>query len=521
MKLATVRLFCFACLHGQTLSAISTSNQGLVDENIHPSYRNAFHIFNAIHSSMRQWGSSLNHNGMSFFPATVPAGTELFHGTGTSTPIEGMEWLAFEPEHAQQFAHGRRGRGAPSPPHRFQKPIGLRDNRPLPPSPPDDQASGFLHTYRAKRDLNLLYIDGMSAGKTQNGTLDTQDCILLDGSIPHGGFWEVERAQGLCNISRDEWDGRVDGFLRMEAGFEIILCHFERDLEVKSINRAYGECQNCEAGDTGFGGNLKYLRAVADRYHGIGGGRVRVNYEKMVTAFALHEDIFRPGESGPRLTEITDASRDLLRKQVGQMILSEPSPVKHNGYDWQAIADMIVTRYSSRLQYLTMPDVMNNEQRLNTEINAILSSFIDYDNRSQINETAQCASRYMAKTGAPSSLAAYAITFVSHYICHKLVSTQYGDTADNHEAKKQILRGLIEKLNWTTWKECGTCDYDKICSIPIWPFGSEEDWITPTCRNATTIREQHGYWGIGGPGGGHHGPPPAPTNTVLGRGVAV
>ncbi|KAJ4290997.1 hypothetical protein N0V90_010193 [Kalmusia sp. IMI 367209] len=30
---------------------------------------------------MRQWGSSLNHNGMSFFMATVPTGTQLYHGT--------------------------------------------------------------------------------------------------------------------------------------------------------------------------------------------------------------------------------------------------------------------------------------------------------------------------------------------------------------------------------------------------------------------------------------------------------
>ncbi|EAQ83551.1 hypothetical protein CHGG_09955 [Chaetomium globosum CBS 148.51] len=38
--------------------------------------RNAFDIFNAIQSAMRQWGSSLNHNGMSLFVVTIPPGNE-------------------------------------------------------------------------------------------------------------------------------------------------------------------------------------------------------------------------------------------------------------------------------------------------------------------------------------------------------------------------------------------------------------------------------------------------------------
>jgi hypothetical protein len=370
------------------------------------------------------------------------------------------------------------------------------------PSASDDNSAGFLHTYVTKRDLHLLYIDGMSAGKTNNGTLDSQDFVLLNITPPHQGMWEYERAQGLCNISRDEWDGHVDGFLRMEAGFEIILCHFERDLDVVSVNRAYGECLNCDE----MAPNLKYLRAVADRYHGIGGGRVRVNYEKMVSAYSLGEDLFLEGESGPRLTSLSDDGKASLRRHIGEMVLADPNPFEALGYDWQAVVDMIVTRYAVRLEYLATSDVLENEQRLNTELDADLSSFIDYDHRSQANEIARCASRYMPRQDTSSSLAADAVTSVAQYICHKLVSTQYGDIARDLHAKQEIIRELIEKLEWTTWKECGTCEFDEICSIPIWPFGSEEDWITPSCRNATTVREQHGYWG-GPPGSGRRHPP--------------
>jgi hypothetical protein len=370
---------------------------------------------------------------------------------------------------------------------------GWKDRDDGPPAEPPNMESGFLHTYLAKRDLQLLYIDGMSAGKTENGTLDSQDYILLNETTEHPGMWERERALAMCNISRDEWGGRVDGFLRMEAGFEIILCHFERDLEVKSIATAYGECIGCAQDMSSR--SFNYLRAVADRYHGIGGERVTLNYEKMVTVYALDTDLFASGERGPRLTEVSQANLRTIRAQIDDVVLNDPNPFTRTGINWQAVADNIVTRYSSRLQYLSLPGIFDDEARLNSELNALLSPSIDYENRSFMDETSRCASRFIRPGGMPSSLPAHVITYVSHYICHKLVSTQYGEVANDLVQKQAIIKNLIQKLNWTTWKECGPCGYDEICSIPIWPFGSEEDWLRPTCRNATTVQRQGGYWG--------------------------
>ncbi|KAH6623361.1 hypothetical protein F5144DRAFT_595544 [Chaetomium tenue] len=71
---------------------------------------NAFGIFNAVHSAMRQWGSSLNHNGMSLFVVTIPPGVLLHHGSPNSTPPQGPEWLAFEIEHAELARVGGEGR---------------------------------------------------------------------------------------------------------------------------------------------------------------------------------------------------------------------------------------------------------------------------------------------------------------------------------------------------------------------------------------------------------------------------
>ena len=150
--------------------------------------QNANHIFNVIHDSMRQWGSSLHHNGVSFFLATVPAGTQFYHGTSNPGIVSGMEWLAFEPEHAMVFARPHRGPPPPGPPDDNDKDDRNGHHEELrrrhdegPPQPPpdfkdfDENDSGYLHTYAAAKDLRLIYIDGMSAGKTNKGTLDSQD----------------------------------------------------------------------------------------------------------------------------------------------------------------------------------------------------------------------------------------------------------------------------------------------------------------------------------------------------------
>src|SRR6266536_6638969 len=156
---------------------------------------NANSIFNAIHSSMRQWASSIKHNGMSFFPARIPERTLLYHGWPDNKPpgfpIGGLDWLAFEIEHAEFFAQRMQGDDGHFEP-------------------------GYLHVYQTTRPLDLLYIDGMSAGKSPLGTLDTQDILLLNTTRE---ALDESRATDLCKMAVD-W--KIDGFIRMEVGFEVI-----------------------------------------------------------------------------------------------------------------------------------------------------------------------------------------------------------------------------------------------------------------------------------------------------------
>lgn len=492
------------------------------------SIKNANHIFNAIHSSMRQWGSSLYHNGMSFFLASVPAGTQLYHGGMNPDHVIGTEWLAFEPEHAMLFARmppmgsqpgipprrggpkggrpGRDGTGGPASPG---GPGGLEWQNPLSLEPLEDEEpkkSGWLQTYVPVRDLRLLYIDGMSAGKTSNGTLDSQNRILVNDTVHEEQIMnEFERAKEICRLSREVWDDRLDGVLRMEAGFEIILCSFERDLhllreiEVKANKggiprhlprpgKDHNKTMHEIIPDAG-----PWMKAITARYHGIGGNRVKINYDHFVTAYAYDLDIFG-GESKafrPRLNHIDSSKLEPIRQDLKDLIMGHGT--KEPSFDWQSVTDMVVQRYAHTLKSLVSADVTANTEQLHDDLKKMLDPFFDFGARNITAEAGRCATQFIPFTAPTQGVAANAVRSIADSVCFTLLEAF--DEPDYHTAVSKI-QDLIDYLAWTTWKECQGCADNEVCVIPIWPMGILEDWENPTCRD---IRNPQGdgveYWG--------------------------
>ncbi|KAL2439211.1 hypothetical protein ABEF95_004933 [Exophiala dermatitidis] len=541
-----------AQLRGAGAAAILAKDPETVAANEEP--RNANHIFNAIHSSMRQWGSSLNHNGMSFFLAEVPAGTAFYHGTSDSQPIEGMEWLAFEPEHAFQFA-GRPGKPPGKPPrkppsegkagkscersggrHRnFAPPPGDRhhpqpadgspgqdrlmpdaDRRP-PPKGPGGSAPGYLHTYKTKTVLPLLYIDGMSAGKTDKGTLDSQDILLLNAKNRSGSgdfFWEMERAERLCKMATEKWDGKVKGFVRMETGFEIILCSFADNLDfvhaVRADKFAHNDSSPRHDADHKQAAQRQessWIRAITARYDRIGGQRVTLDYDNFVTAYSYDVDLFTHDDGLPRLENVSTAVLDKIRHDVDAMVTnwtpSPGQPTLSSSTDWQSIADMVVERYARELKYL-VSDAFTTTKELYDELRDFLRVFIDADARNTTAEAGRCATQFIPSAGEhKETVAAQSIHVITTRICSTLFTAL--DAKASLSESMESLKSLIEYLNWTEWKKCPTCPLGQICFIPMWPFGAVEDREHPQCRKSNEVYDRHGYWGRGGPG---HGPPP-------------
>ncbi|KAE8390172.1 hypothetical protein BDV23DRAFT_155619 [Aspergillus alliaceus] len=469
---------------------------------------NANHIFNAIHSSMRQWGSSLHHNGMSFFLATVPEGTQLYHGNSSPDPVNGTEWLAFEPEHAMVFAgpHGPPPDKGTRPYKRIQIPLQSEQKD----SGNKQEKAGWLHTYTAAKDLRLLYIDGMSAAKTENGTLDSQDRILLRDALEgRPGMLERERADLMCAMARVNYQGRLDGILRMEAGFEIILCDFARNLQEVRVTRVKPEGKSSHPGPgprpgRGKKGDLDgaklWYKAITARYNGIGGNRVILNYDKFVTAYVYGLDLFRSSSSNsnslPRLSHLFADELGPIRNDLDHLIMNHDR--SEASFNWQGVADMVVQRYAHELRYLASGQ-LSTLQELHEEIENSLGPFIDYGDRNADVEADRCSAQFVPAGAPTEGLASDAVRSVARSICSTMIEAW---KQTDYDVAVTQLRSLVDYLSWTTWKECNGCADNEICVIPIWPMGTVEDYEHPQCREASRPNGQgRRYWGEHGSGG--------------------
>jgi hypothetical protein len=122
-------------------------------------------------------------------PATVPKGTIMYHGRRDNHVPDNPDWLAFDFEHAHIFCF--------------------------------DSSSCYVITLQAKRDLRLLYFDGSSAAKMNDGAMDSQDTVAWGEPQPDKYASEGERIEALCAWGKSFG---LDGFVRMEFHLYVFLC---------------------------------------------------------------------------------------------------------------------------------------------------------------------------------------------------------------------------------------------------------------------------------------------------------
>ncbi|RDW62184.1 hypothetical protein BP6252_11617 [Coleophoma cylindrospora] len=444
---------------------------------------NANSIFNTVHSAMRQWGSSMNHNGMSLLPACIPQGTILYHGTRSPANVTGMEWLSFEIDHAELFAIGI----VPS-----KSGANDEDDDPLLRPLLDP---GWLHIFRTNRALDrLLYIDGMSAAKSPFGTLDSQDALLLNTTLdPLDDF---VRAHRLCALGA-EWG--IEGFIRMEAGFEIVLCDFSDGLDLISRNKR-PSARAAEGHNERF--FLEYMRSVSERYFDIGASRVMLDFSSMVSAYFYPVNFSNPDSlsNHPRLVLTRPEELSFIRAEL-QHVLKRPR--QFTGVHWQGVADLVVSRYQARLKFLAAGPPLSS---FLSEVNHLLNVFVDYEAGSSMESSiTQCASQYVQSITVSTpqdELLWDAITTVNRRICTALFEARgllLGDGASSNGtiAATVLLQELTSWLDWSIWKRCPPCSHAEVCFIAMWPFGEPQDHFNPGCQDNVQMRKRHGwgsYW---------------------------
>ena len=479
---------------------------------VEPVLLRANYIFNEIHNSARQFGSSLNHNGMAFFVATVAAGTEFYHGSGSANRVNEMEWLAFEPEYALVFARpgsnrmdlhkNRRLKHTEAHMKDFRRKgqEAVSDAEEIAQQKSTDPNSkslvhGYLHTYRTKHTLRLLYIDGASAAKSDKGTLDLQDFILLH----HNPLYKSQlrnvtevgedhiRALRMCQMANKRWEGQIDGFLRMEAGFEVILCSFEKDLDTVRISQAKDI-----VGPPGMiADSPAYFKAIAARYHGIGGERVKLDYDNYISLFTYPGVIYIDDTGRPRIDNTSTSIDDVL-EALDDAILQDHK-IAASSVNWQAVVDMIVAKYSDRIEYLASGSIPTLKE-FKTEAERPLRLFIDYSNRNRNDEVLRCKEHFIPWSNRHSNVtAARAMLEVNGVICRTLFSITYPETGTLADGLLAV-RALQKYLAWTEWKKCKGCNSNEFCFVPTWPVGSAEDFEHPRC--VSDVRKVgRDYWG--------------------------
>ncbi|KAJ7093201.1 hypothetical protein C8R44DRAFT_815835 [Mycena epipterygia] len=154
-------------------------------------------IFNGLSSLLTQWPNTIHGTGHSIVPGILQPFTLLYHAREDSLlPPPSPEWLAWDVEMSTGIMLPRGGKT-------------------------------HLITYRTTRPANVLYFDGMSAAWGE-GWLDSQHMFIFgmsnNGSKDISWWDDYGRAEKLCEWaeSRD-----IEGFVRMNAGFEIIWCDFQ------------------------------------------------------------------------------------------------------------------------------------------------------------------------------------------------------------------------------------------------------------------------------------------------------
>lgn len=212
-------------------------------------FGNSTMIFNTIYAALKQGPSDIHPLGLTYFPAMIPKGTLLYHATSHNSIPESFEWLALDHEFSYSFGvkfprygrnssknifGGRPHRGSDGPER------GNDTNTPHPPSGNGNDKHYFL-TFEATRDLNkLIYLDGASAAKSETGEMDTQK--LLNDVIESRMSNDPDKDEGSDHDGKNkhvmeerlyaericQWGKPLglDGYVRVEVGFEVVLCDF-------------------------------------------------------------------------------------------------------------------------------------------------------------------------------------------------------------------------------------------------------------------------------------------------------
>ncbi|KAK7014139.1 hypothetical protein VNI00_019377 [Paramarasmius palmivorus] len=349
--------------------------------------------------------------------------------------------------------------------------------------------------------------------------MDSQDIVAWGRVDKERYFEERERLGVLCDWGQEEGKG-VDGFVRMEMDFEIMLCDFTAGVRVESmlnleeIKRGrVGPPLHAPSTNTNaeVRMDIEVIRAGARHNHFPGETRVKLDYTKFIS--------FYDTDLVPSLVDVRARMNGRLEHRLEGISARDIGAVmgrlnsafsgsggSGSGVDWQTLIKVVKDRYAERLELVR--DLVNlNETTVKKagdvqgQLTAMVAPYLLAS--PNFNATYKlCATthtRYIRETLAmtPSEkLLLGAVEGTTKEICRSVirmwswgVDHDDGDVEELLGAWKEEIERLMNWLDWSVWLKCRPgCNWDEMCYLPTWPMFR---------------------WGPGGrPGPPGRGPPP-------------
>ncbi|KAG1837051.1 hypothetical protein DFJ58DRAFT_734593 [Suillus subalutaceus] len=429
--------------------------------------------------------------GHTIVPGTIPVGTLLYHGSlaGPHLPTA-LDWVSVEPDHSIGFCHG-------------------------------SIETGCWHlTLKVTRPMKVLYFDGSSAAKIPEGTMDTQDLVAWSKMKPEWVANEEQRIMDLC-----KWGQRygVNGFVRMEMNFEVMICDFTSHTEVASFLNLENT-RLIPGAPTDPPEDLNTVHYYYELMHSAsrremypGETRIVLDFSGLVSFYdtALVPSLV-PRRVGlerwdHRVQGISSEDIERVQDRLAQA-LTRP-PVTTSGIDWKTVLRVVVDRYASRLEM--MQSMFGHAQQVQRRLRTVLlpyTVFAALPPNTSLTANAtnswaapvfrECATSHTASIAAhgttlmPSErLLLQAVQETTREICRvvtkmwasgmmtgvdPLYPPEQSPEADHIRTLigewKEDVTQLMSWLDWSAWVKCRpACGFEEMCYLPTWPIGFPGD----------------------------------------------
>lgn len=143
----------------------------------------------------------------------------------------------------------------------------------------------------------------------------------------------------------------------MELGFEVVYCNFSTGLKLATMTRV------AHLRDSTPNEHIdvhQWARAVVESYDGISSGRVHLDFSSMVSAFFFPVNTTNTDPRKRHLPRLAAACLDELR-DIRTHVRHVFTQSRRHVVDWQAVADLVVARFSSRLALMASPDTSTSQ----------------------------------------------------------------------------------------------------------------------------------------------------------------